>query len=83
MDKASVDLLEEELDNIDNPLAGQAGSTEDLRNRVGLSLDVATSQNEDNWTFLDLNFGIPLFDAELNNKICERIISNGLWKNKR
>ena len=55
-----------------------------------LELDEATSGEKKmnnsaaaNWILLDLNFGVPLFDADLNKKICNRITSNGLWKRER
>ena len=48
--------------------------------------ETGTGQNNkvsENWILLDLNFGVPLFDAELNKKICNRITSHGLWKRER
>lgn len=35
------------------------------------------------WTILDCHFGIPLFDADANTKICDAIISGGLAEKKR
>ena len=36
-----------------------------------------------NWVLLDVNFGVPLFDAELNRDVCNKIVTNGLWKSER
>lgn len=33
----------------------------------------------DDWTLLDCYFGIPLFDAGVNQITCERMLNNGLW----
>ncbi|XP_066149424.1 protein FAM91A1 [Euwallacea fornicatus] len=33
-----------------------------------------------NWTILDCHFGVPLFDADANTKICDAIVSGGLAK---
>ncbi|CAG9766655.1 unnamed protein product [Ceutorhynchus assimilis] len=40
-----------------------------------------SQQNDEstrNWTILDCHFGIPLFDADANTKICDAIVSGGL-----
>jgi hypothetical protein len=37
----------------------------------------------DRWILFDLNFGIPLFDSDLNRQICEGIVRHGLWKTER
>ena len=42
-----------------------------------LKLDLERPKN---WVLLDVNFGIPLFDTQLNKDVCERIVSKGLWK---
>ena len=42
--------------------------------------NVDESQNQkEQWTIFDFNFGIPLFDRELNSKVCNRIRSNRLF----
>ncbi len=33
-----------------------------------------------NWVVLDLTYGIPLFDADLNRAVMERIVGRGLVK---
>jgi len=37
----------------------------------------------EDWTLLDCHFGIPLFDASVNQTISERIVSNKLWDEGR
>lgn len=36
--------------------------------------------NESDWTILNVDFGIPLFDSQLNREVCERITSQKLWQ---
>ena len=65
-------LLEEELDNIDSPMAGENNKT----NRPqGLQLQISNSKTSlvDNWKLLELSYGVPLFDMELNSLITTRI----------
>ena len=68
-----LQLLEEELDNIDSPMAGELNKT----NRPqGLHLQINTASKTnlvDNWKLLELSYGVPLFDMELNNLITTRI----------
>lgn len=64
----------------------QTENPKDKIKSMKLELDEATGEKEskiENWILLDLNFGVPLFDAELNKKICSRITSHGLWKRER
>lgn len=42
-----------------------------------------TNLRFDDWTILDCYFGIPLFDAGVNQIICDRMLSNGLWDSSR
>jgi len=39
--------------------------------------------NESDWTVLNLDFGIPLFDSNLNAEVCDRITSQQLWQRER
>ncbi|XP_031352346.1 protein FAM91A1 [Photinus pyralis] len=39
---------------------------------------VEEEANGEMWTLLDCHFGIPLFDADANTKICDAIVSGGL-----
>lgn len=36
--------------------------------------------NESDWTILNVDFGIPLFDSQLNREVCDRITSQKLWQ---
>lgn len=65
-------LLEEELDNIDSPMAGQPSN---ISRPSALQLP-NTANNKtllDNWKLLELSYGVPLFDMELNSEITTRI----------
>ena len=69
-----LQLLEEELDNIDSPMAGEPNKT----NRPqGLQLENTAAASKtslvDNWKLLELSYGVPLFDMELNSLITTRI----------
>ena len=35
------------------------------------------------WLLLDCSYGIPLFDAEVNREVCDRIVSQGLCSKER
>jgi hypothetical protein len=52
---------------------------------LGLKLDLKKGlhDEETQWTLLDINFGIPLFDTTLNQTVCQRIVEKGLWKPER
>lgn len=81
--EVATSLLEEELDNIDHPMAG--GNPDQRTERVkNLALDLQNPSSElpaqEHWRLLDLHLGVPLFDPTLNKDICQRIIEKGLWK---
>lgn len=38
------------------------------------------STNDANWTVLNVDFGIPLFDSLLNQQVCDRIINQRIWR---
>lgn len=66
-----LQLLEEELDNIDSPMAGELSKV----NRPK-ALQLPNLNNKtvtDNWKLLELSYGVPLFDMELNSLITTRI----------
>ena len=65
-----ADLLKEEVDSIEDE-------------KPKLSLNLKGDTKPENWVLLDVNFGIPLFNAELNKEVCNKIVSCGLWKNER
>ena len=75
MNEENLDLLMEEVDNIpDTSMMGAKPKN------IG-PLNIAAGQKAgENWILLDIKFGVPLFDSELNKAICENITSNDLWK---
>ena len=71
LNKENAELLEEELDSC---LEEGKMANKDEKDAKSNSKDVTKS----NWVLLDVNFGIPLFNPELNKCICERVVSHGL-----
>ena len=73
-----ANLLSSELDSLDEEMGEK---------KAKMTLDLKTGEDEvkreANWIILDLNFGVPLFDPDLNQQICTRIIDHGLWKPER
>ena len=73
-----LQLLEEELDNIDSPMAG-AQTNKQRPNQ--LNLKVSSRQKEtmvDDWKVMDISYGIPLFDMSLNCSIISKILEGSL-----
>lgn len=90
-DTESVQLLAEEVDAIDSPMAGGAPPRlpqPELKKHRPMRLLLPSPGGEPghpatlaaNWLVLDLTYGIPLFDAELNREVMERIVGRGLAK---
>jgi hypothetical protein len=87
-------LLAAEVDAIDSPMAGGAppprpplsSPPPPSKRPSRLELPPPGSEPkspalEDNWIVLDLAYGIPLFDADLNRAVMERIcVGRGLAK---
>lgn len=75
---ASVDQLQSPTDEnvgIFSRIQGAANETEKGKDsNKSEDIDEATRV----WTLLDCHFGIPLFDADANTKICDAIVSGGL-----
>ena len=85
-DKVSAEMLASELDALD-------GEPQSVK-RDGMSLDLkpeavsevggqGDAQIESHWHLLDLCFGIPLFDPQLNKEVCQKIVSLRLFKEER
>ena len=81
--KEQADLLAEELDSIAEPKDRESKIKE-------MTLDVGAGgggkekkRRVPEWKLLDINFGVPLFDADLNKDVCKRIVTCGLWKKER
>ena len=95
-DTESVQLLAEEVDAIDSPMAGGAPPPPPPErpprrpNRLVIPSPSEAGEGgrgeagpglEANWIVLDLIYGIPLFDADLNRAVMERIVGGrGLAK---
>jgi len=77
LDSSTVQLLEEEIDNIDSPMAGEP--TKKPQRPKDLNLPLAKNRDiPKEWKFLELSYGVPLFDTELNATITMKIVSGGL-----
>jgi len=77
LDSSTAQLLEEEIDNIDSPMAGEP--TKKAKRPTNLKLSVETTQDMvEEWKLLDISYGVPLFDTELNAEITDRIVKGGL-----
>ena len=79
LNSSNAQLLEEELDNIDCPMAGSLTSSMTKSSILplrptDLQLGVKVEPLEENcsWQLLDVTFGIPLFDMELNAAVTKR-----------
>jgi hypothetical protein len=72
LDSSTAQLLEEELDGIDCPMAGGR------QDRPGSLHLGPPAEPEQDWQLLDLTFGVPLFDMELNAAVTGRITERGL-----
>ena len=84
LDTETVQLLAAEVDAIDSPMAGGAPPLSPPRpprpNRLTLPPRGEHTELAANWVVLDLTYGIPLFDADLNRAVMERIVGRGLVK---
>ena len=69
IEKAS---LHDDVDGLDrsSPMKYRSGS-------------VDTEVDEDEWVLLDCHFGVPLFDADVNQSVCRRIAKYGLCNQSR
>ncbi|KAL1516826.1 hypothetical protein ABEB36_000676 [Hypothenemus hampei] len=88
-------LLQEELDQLELKEKQNPGSVNQLLSpeecNIGIFSRIEESceplqtgnQSNNDWTLLDCHFGIPLFDANANTKICDSIVLGGLAEEKR
>eukprot|EP00096_Caligus_rogercresseyi_P011485 TRINITY_DN4523_c0_g1_i1.p1 TRINITY_DN4523_c0_g1~~TRINITY_DN4523_c0_g1_i1.p1 ORF type:complete len:812 (-),score=203.50 TRINITY_DN4523_c0_g1_i1:384-2819(-) len=75
-DEKGLSLLEEEVNSIDDhPFAGASKQKEESK-----KVDEDPLSYQDNWTLLELHFGLPLFDSSLNKVISQKIVQNKIWK---
>lgn len=68
MNDENASLLQEEVDNIPDTKPKKLALEDD--------------EDEGNWMLMDIKFGIPLFDSNLNKDICQGIVINSLWKSE-
>ena len=67
-------LLQEEVDKMS---ASGNDKTDSIPKKLSLRDPMPTVKRD---YLLGINFGIPLFDSDLNKAICQRIVINNLWK---
>ena len=75
LDSSNAQLLEEELDNIDCPMAGSMSKSSTMPSRpkdLQLGEKLKPSEEVCSWQVLDITFGIPLFDMDLNAAVTKR-----------
>jgi len=78
-EKVDLQLLEEELDKIDSPMAGNMPSNKLRPDTLKLKISSNnTSKLVNNWKIMDLSYGVPLFDMELNHAITTKILGGEL-----
>ena len=75
--KESADLLEEELDSLEIDNKAKPPMT------LGVQEMKVEPRRPPNWVLLDLTFGVPLFDADLNKEVCGKITQKGLCRKER
>ena len=75
LDSSNAQLLEEELDNIDCPMAGSMSKSSTVPSRpkdLQLGEKLKPLEEVCSWQVLDITFGIPLFDMDLNAAVTKR-----------
>ncbi|XP_048524001.1 protein FAM91A1 isoform X2 [Dendroctonus ponderosae] len=77
-----VDSIEQLLSPADEHVGIFSRIEEKDQEETQLENHIGQEEEEDestrNWTILDCHFGIPLFDADANTKICDALVSGGL-----
>lgn len=93
-DQLSAEMLALELDALDNTSLADS-SLDDKKEKMSLDLkggdrergDICIPQSEyfqeADWQLLDVYFGIPLFNPQLNKDVCQKIVSLSLFKEDR
>lgn len=94
-DSISAEMLASELDSLEEKMKHHALSPEkgvarfNSTEREKLTLDLGSAYGnteptiEKNWVLLDCCFGIPLFSADINKQVCERIVTQDLCSRER
>lgn len=61
------------MDSVDSPMAGEAP-----KRPTALCLPPQASPLQDRWLVFNVTFGVPLFNAELNQEIIHKLVTKGL-----
>ena len=72
---SSIQLLAEELDTLDSAMAGAEGAAPPARPRPA---SLAPAPAPQQWLLLDVTYGVPLFDLELNRAVVGRVAGRGI-----
>ena len=75
LDLSCAEILQEELDSMDDP--SRTERTERVKAPPPGLLD---KWKESDWTVLNVDFGVPLFDSSLNAEVCQMITAHQLWQ---
>ncbi|XP_076259821.1 protein FAM91A1 [Rhynchophorus ferrugineus] len=84
---AIQDKQKQALEQLQSPLDENIGIFSRIEDKIENSKDdpeIQPKQEKESdessivWTLLDCHFGVPLFDADANTKICHSIVSGGL-----
>ena len=85
LDPDSENLLAEEIDSIDSPMAGsdppqpQKLPAADRPSSLLMPIEQLRDNNfkmVDRWVVFDVIFGVPLFDGDLNAEIINKVTTN-------
>jgi len=74
LDSSSAQLLQQEVDSVDSPMAGPPA----VNRPNSLGIPGGGVSGRISWQVLDVTFGIPLFDADLNSAVTRKIVEKGL-----
>lgn len=72
-----TELISKELDMLDEDDRRTAlVSQSSVEVLVDVGLNGSNEYYGEDWTLLDVNFGIPLFDVDCNSRVCEQVTKN-------
>lgn len=85
-DQFTANILANEIDSLNTGAiddSQQTDSANEKKENLDLELDESKTVQpvffENDWVLLECTFGIPLFDADLNSEVCQKIMSRGLF----
>ena len=87
-DSASAEMLASEIDSLDDATQSILSSPDRSKLRLDVgetepSVEQREADVESEWVLLDCCFGIPLFDALVNQQVCRRVATQGLCNKDR